>query len=219
MLSIAVVDDEKVFSDRLCRFIEQYGRETGAETAVTCFQDGMDITEDFKSKWDIIFLDIQMKHLDGLAAAKRIRACDSDVIIIFVTTMAQYAINGYGSMTMEFRTVYDALVIGQAVCEGFAVGFNYLLSLAGIKSKEVVSNVMQHCWNCVRINENWYHVDVTFDNPIVRGRAGAITHMLTHDYFLLSDTALIAKGKHHDWDRQHLPPATDTRFDRVKWVR
>lgn len=95
MLSIAVVDDEKVFSDRLCHFIEQYGRETGAETAVTCFHDGIDITEDFKSKWDIIFLDIQMKHLDGLAAAKRIRACDSDVIIIFVTTMAQYAINGY----------------------------------------------------------------------------------------------------------------------------
>ncbi len=95
MLSIAVVDDEKVFSDRLCRFIKQYERETGAETAVTCFQDGIDITEDFKSKWDIIFLDIQMKHLDGLAAAKRIRACDSDVIIIFVTTMAQYAINGY----------------------------------------------------------------------------------------------------------------------------
>ena len=95
MLSIAVVDDEKVFSDRLCRFIDQYGKEKGVETAVACFQDGIDITEDFKSRWDIIFLDIQMKHMDGLETARRIRACDSDVIIIFVTTMAQYAINGY----------------------------------------------------------------------------------------------------------------------------
>ena len=135
----------------------------------------------------------------------------------YLATHCQYAISGYGNETMEFRTVYDALVMGQAVCEGFAVCFNYLLSLAGIESKEVVSDVMQHCWNCVLINGNWYHVDVTFDNPIIRGRAGGITHVLTHDYFLLSDTALIARGKHHDWDRQHLPPITDTRFDHIKW--
>ena len=95
MLSIAVVDDETVFSDRLCAFIGRYARENGIEASTVCFQDGLDITDDFKSRWDIIFLDIQMKHLDGLAAAKRIRACDSDVIIIFVTSMAQYAINGY----------------------------------------------------------------------------------------------------------------------------
>ena len=95
MLSIAVVDDEKAFSDRLCRFIQQYTAQNGIQADVTCFEDGMDIAEDFKSKWDIIFLDIQMKLLDGLATARRIRACDSEVIIIFVTTMAQYAINGY----------------------------------------------------------------------------------------------------------------------------
>ncbi len=95
MLRIAVVDDEKGFSDRLCRFIARYGKENGVEADVTCFEDGLDIAEDFRSRWDIIFLDIQMEHLDGLATARRIRASDSDVIIIFVTTMAQYAINGY----------------------------------------------------------------------------------------------------------------------------
>ncbi len=95
MLNIAVVDDEKAFSDRLCRMIEQYKTETGVAAEVTCFEDGLDIADDFKSRWDIIFLDIQMKLMDGLETARRIRACDSDVIIIFVTTMAQYAINGY----------------------------------------------------------------------------------------------------------------------------
>lgn len=95
MLRIAVVDDEKVFSDRLSRFIARYGKENGIEADITCFRDGLDIAEDFRSRWDIIFLDIQMEHLDGLATARRIRASDSDVIIIFVTTMAQYAISGY----------------------------------------------------------------------------------------------------------------------------
>lgn len=60
-----------------------------------CFSDGLDIADDFKSRWDMILLDIQMKHLDGLATARRIRACDSEVVLIFITTMAQYAINGY----------------------------------------------------------------------------------------------------------------------------
>ncbi len=87
MYSVAVVDDEKEFSDQLAGMLRRWQDAHGAELSVTCFQDGIDIAEDFKSKWDIIFLDIQMKLLDGLETARRIRACDSDVILIFVTTM------------------------------------------------------------------------------------------------------------------------------------
>ena len=95
MYSVAIVDDEIVFSDQLAGMLHRWQETHGEELSVTCFQDGIDIAEDFKSKWDIIFLDIQMKLLDGLETARRIRACDSDVILIFVTTMGQYAINGY----------------------------------------------------------------------------------------------------------------------------
>ncbi len=95
MLTIAIVDDEKEFSNRLEGFIRRYGQDYNLETEVSCFQDGLDITDDFRSRWDIIFLDIQMEHLNGIDTARRIRACDENVIIIFVTTMAQYAINGY----------------------------------------------------------------------------------------------------------------------------
>ena len=95
MYSVAIVDDEIVFSDQLAGMLHRWQETHGEELSVTCFQDGIDIAEDFKSKWDIIFLDIQMKLLDGLETARRIRACDSNVILIFVTTMGQYAINGY----------------------------------------------------------------------------------------------------------------------------
>ena len=95
MLSIAVVDDEQAFLDKLCGLIRQYDREHKIDVQITCFRDGLEIAEDFQSKWDIIFLDIQMAQMDGLATARRIRSADQDVILIFVTTMAQYAINGY----------------------------------------------------------------------------------------------------------------------------
>ena len=95
MLSIAVVDDEKSFSIQLSQMLRSWSEKHGEELAVTCFEDGIDIADNFKSSWDIIFLDIQMKLLDGLETARRIRMFDSEVVLIFVTTMAQYAINGY----------------------------------------------------------------------------------------------------------------------------
>ena len=135
----------------------------------------------------------------------------------YLSTICQYSVVGYGIKTMEYRTVYDALVRGQAVCEGFTIAFRYLLLLAGIESREIVSDVMHHCWNYVRLGKNWYHVDVTFDNPVVEGATAGTSKYMSHEFFLLSDAALVAKGKHHDWKRQNLPSATDTQFDCVKW--
>jgi len=135
----------------------------------------------------------------------------------YLSTHCQYAINGYGSKTMEYRTVYDSLVLGRAVCEGYVAGFKYLLKLMGIESKKVFSKAMNHCWNYVRLGGSWYHVDVTFDHLLVEGPTAGMRRFLLHDFFMLSDMALKAKGKHHDWGCQNLPPATDTRFDHVKW--
>jgi len=95
MLSIAVVDDEKAFSNQLSQMLRRWGDAHGEKLAITCFEDGLDIADNFKSRWDIIFLDIQMKLMDGLETARAIRRLDSEVVLIFVTTMAQYAINGY----------------------------------------------------------------------------------------------------------------------------
>lgn len=95
MISIAVVDDEKIFQEQLSAYLKRYGEEHGLEMNISCFDDGLDITDDFRARWDIIFLDIQMEHLDGLQTARKIRERDGEVVLIFVTTMAQYAINGY----------------------------------------------------------------------------------------------------------------------------
>lgn len=59
------------------------------------FTDGVEILEDYRPVYDIIFLDVKMQHLDGMETARRIRELDSDVLLIFITNMAQYAIKGY----------------------------------------------------------------------------------------------------------------------------
>lgn len=102
MIRIAVVEDEKDCQEQLGRYIKQYGKETGQLFDVTVFSDGLDIVENYNPIWDIIFMDIRMKHMDGMKAAGKIREYDPAVIIIFITTMGQYAIKGYEVDALDF---------------------------------------------------------------------------------------------------------------------
>jgi transglutaminase/protease-like cytokinesis protein 3 len=95
------------------------------------------------------------------------------------------------------------------------MAYRYLLDQLGIKSEEIVSEKMEHCWNYVRIGGNWYHVDVTWDDPVYQGRKPS-DGPISHEHFLLSDSAIQAK-KHHSWNLRGLPEADDKKFDRVDW--
>jgi DNA-binding LytR/AlgR family response regulator len=102
MARIAIVEDDAAEQARLAGFIRRYAGEHGEQLETTCFSDGEDIVTDYRPCYDIIFLDIQMKRLDGMSAAERIRLLDADVMLIFVTNMAQYAIRGYAVNALDF---------------------------------------------------------------------------------------------------------------------
>ncbi|MCR5468505.1 MAG: LytTR family DNA-binding domain-containing protein [Lachnospiraceae bacterium] len=95
MINVCIVEDEVEQANLLKNYIEQYGKSHKEEFDTEHLLDGLDLVEDYKSQYDIILLDIQMKHMDGMAAAERIRKMDSDVIIIFITSTVQYAVQGY----------------------------------------------------------------------------------------------------------------------------
>jgi len=114
------------------------------------------------------------------------------------------------------RTAYSALVRHKAVCEGYAMGYRYLLNLAGIQSEELLSQEMEHCWNYVKLGADWYHVDVTHDDPVYLGRKPD-KQIISRDYFLLSDTAIQSK-KHCGWELRGLPPASNSQYDEKNWT-
>ena len=95
MISIAIVEDDPKYSERLKKYIAGYAEEHGEQFRVTVFSDGIQIAEKGTDTFDIIFMDIQMEYMDGMKAAKEIRTRDSNVIIIFITNLAQYALQGY----------------------------------------------------------------------------------------------------------------------------
>jgi DNA-binding LytR/AlgR family response regulator len=99
---IAIVEDHQEYTTIIQQYLTRYQQENNIAFEITVFNDGDEITSDYKASYDIIFMDIEMKRLDGYSAAQKIRHFDKDVIIIFVTNMAGYAIKGYSVDALSF---------------------------------------------------------------------------------------------------------------------
>ena len=106
MYHIAIVEDEKEFRDQLQEFLKQYEAENQISFQISVFEDGTEILENYKNEYDIILLDIEMPKLNGMDAAEQIREKDEDVVLMFITNMAQYAIHGYSVGALDFVILY-----------------------------------------------------------------------------------------------------------------
>ena len=102
MIHIAICDDERTLVDSLKELIRQYGLEKSVEIKITIYYDGLELIEKYDTTIDLIFLDIQMKLVDGLRAAKRLREMDEGVGIIFLTTLTQYGLEGYKYQALDY---------------------------------------------------------------------------------------------------------------------
>ena len=102
------------------------------------------------------------------------------------------------------NTIYGTLVRGKALCEGYAKSFSYLCNKAGIENIIVTGETdTAHMWNMVKIDGNWYHVDVTWDKP-----DGMIAEMypdmVMYQYFLVTDSVI--ENNHTIWTITSPPP-------------
>lgn len=113
--------------------------------------------------------------------------------------------------TLVLEEGYDLLVNGTAVCNGYAEAYMDLMNRCGVPTMIVHSDPMNHCWNLVCIDGKWYHVDVTWDDPVsnVHGR-------VDHTYFLLTDEEIRSdEHPHYDWVTDIT--CSDTRFSDAFW--
>lgn len=102
MYHIAVVDDEEVFIQQITEYLVRYEKEVSTQIKVSVFKDGAEILENYQPIYDLILLDIEMPKVNGMDAAKIIRSQDEDVVLMFITNMASYAINGYEVGALDF---------------------------------------------------------------------------------------------------------------------
>ncbi|MCI5945196.1 MAG: hypothetical protein MRZ41_10945 [Eubacterium sp.] len=112
-----------------------------------------------------------------------------------------------GDKKEDAFSAYGALVEGKAVCNGYAQAMKLLCDLSGLECEMVTGTAdgEAHAWNLVCLDEEWYQVDVTWDDPSpdVPGR-------IFYAYFNITDRQL---GNDHVWEKEHFPQAEGTKYN------
>ncbi len=121
----------------------------------------------------------------------------------------------YQNAVPDCVTAYGALVNGSAVCSGYAKAFQLLakeLGLECIRVSGVGLGGGAHEWNAVALGGDWYHVDVTWDDPIY---AGLSTSVLSHEFFGITTAELLLT--HTIDDGQDIPDCTAVTYDYFRY--
>ena len=104
----------------------------------------------------------------------------------------------------RYHNIAGALIDYVAVCEGYSKAFKLLCDKAGIPcvlaSGNIYSNSLQHMWNCVQIDGNWYAVDLTWDDK---------DNKVYYDYFLVGSSSVDTNFNRQAFSQSHTP---DKRF-------
>lgn len=95
MLKLIICDDEPIICEIIQKMLDRFSNECEIALDVYTCASGEELLSMVTPDVDILLLDIQMGNLSGMKAARKIREKNADICIIFVTTMTQYALEGY----------------------------------------------------------------------------------------------------------------------------
>ena len=101
---------------------------------------------------------------------------------VYDTGRSDYNIKKYNS-----DIAYGPLLQGYGICGGYTDAMELFLEEMGIKSYKISSD--DHVWNAVHVGQDWYHLDLTWDDPVT----DTGENMLSHDFFLIDTPTLVAR--------------------------
>lgn len=103
MLNITILEDQKEQMTHLQRLLERYKDEHPAFSyTLSSYSSPLLFLEEYHCDTDVLFLDIQMPDILGIDVAKHVREKDEKVMIIFITMLTQYAIEGYSVGAFDY---------------------------------------------------------------------------------------------------------------------
>ena len=139
----------------------------------------------------------------GLSDVDKVKAVHDYLVL---NTAYDYANQQKKTIPADSYTAHGALLGGIAVCDGYTKAAQLLLNKLGVENHYVVGNTADglHSWNQVKLNGNYYFVDVTWNDP-VPNKAGTIAY----EYFLITSNQL---RKDHSWIEKNWAVATDKQF-------
>ncbi len=191
MLLVAIADDDPQDAALLKGLTEDYFARNGVAVMTHVFPDGLDFIRSSENH-DIVFLDIQMKKLDGLETARFLRKIGKDSILIFVTNMAQFAIKGYEVDALDF-------IIKPATMESITYVLDKAMKRLSASSSATFS--LKTASGTISLSENEISYVEVFDHNLVyhttkgeytvRGRLSDLTDKLDPERFVMCNRSFI----------------------------
>lgn len=149
---------------------------------------------DFKSRVNMILNEIQ----------------DSGDELDIIHLCHDYIVENYSyDETMGSSDAYNMLLTGKGTCMAYTALYGYILRQYGIENTVVKSSQLNHIWNAVQLNGEYYNVDVTWDDPI-----GGNVFSTSHKYLMKSDEYFEAND--HE-GRSSSVDCTSKLYDKYNW--
>ena len=102
MYRIAIVEDERESAEQLQTMVQRYAAEAGEQTEIVLYQNVVVFLTNYKANFDLIFMDIEMPHINGMEGAAQLRRIDRNTLLIFATNMGHMAPQGYEVEAFDF---------------------------------------------------------------------------------------------------------------------
>ena len=152
MLNIALVEndnaDAKLFTDIASSYFNAAGEQFHIETYTT----GEAFLANYQGQFQMVFMDIELDGINGMDTAKKLRQKDNNVILIFLTNLAHYAIAGYEVNAMDY-------ILKPLKADAFRLKIPKVLALVHQQDKKtitVLSKGQLHTFS----TEELYYVEV-----------------------------------------------------------
>lgn len=99
---IAIVEDDPREAQALHSYLDRFALQSAVQFDVRLFHSGRAFLNSYQPIYDLVFMDINLPDLNGMDVAASLRKADRNVVLIFVTSMAQYAVKGYEVDALDF---------------------------------------------------------------------------------------------------------------------
>ncbi len=197
MIKIAVADDEEKALDEIESAINRFAYSYDISVKIYKFSDG-DALIHSSQKFDLLFLDIEMKILNGIETAKMIRESDMSVPIVYITNYSKYWRNAYKVHAFDFISKpFETADI-------FRVMNDFITSVKASQSETIslftdkgliMQRLDEICYLIVK-NKKSVLVGTIYSEYIVKEYLSGIQKKLTGDQFYLVHKSCIVNMKY-----------------------